>query len=226
VVTFFLALRPFPAYGLAALAAATLFGVATVAWSPGELDSALGLVLFVQLFLASTGFVVTAHRGHFDPMLGHGRNRILALAAQWAVSIAPGMLAWAVIVSTALAMGSAMAWSAVAGTRAAAFFIVSSVSWSAGFALPRGGAGVIWTAGLIWLLLRHAELLIWAGSDTTTLGLLRTAAVLVVCPFLLMGSHAQPGVFPVAAAFAFALVVLLVTWRSGSRLDVYLAERS
>ena len=225
MVKFFFALRPFPGYGLVALGAIAVYGAVAVAWSPDELDSALGLLLFVQLFIASSGFAPTARRGHFDPMLGHGRHRVAALASQWAASIAPGLLAWVFVVSSGLLAGSAGAWSAVAGTRAAAFLIVSAMSWTAGFAFPRGAGGVLWTAVLMWLLLRHADLLAWAGTEASTAGLLRTAAVIVVCPFLLLGSHLQPGPAAVAAACGFVLAVLLLAWRLGARLDVYLVER-
>src|SRR5690348_4842274 len=54
MVRFFLAIRPFPAYALAGLLGVTVFGMISVSWSPEELDSALGLLLFVQMFLASS----------------------------------------------------------------------------------------------------------------------------------------------------------------------------
>ena len=225
MVRFFFALRPFPGYGLVALAAIAAYGAVAVAWSPEELDSALGLLLFVQLFISSSGFAPTARRGHFDPMLGHGRHRVAALASQWAASIAPGLLAWLLVVSSGLLAGSSGAWSALLGTRAAAFLIVSALSWSAGFAFPRGAGGVLWTAILMWLLLRHADLLAWAGSEATTIGLLRNTAVIAICPFLLIGSRLQLNVPAVVAACGFAAAVLLLTWRLGARLDVYLVER-
>lgn len=222
---FFFALRPFPAYGLAAAAAVTLYGTVAVAWSPGELDSALGLLLFVQLFIASTGFATTAHRGHFDPMLGYGQSRTSALAAQWLSSIAPGLLAWIVIVSSAFLAGSPSAWSAAVGTRAAAFVIVSSVAWSAGFGLPRGAAGVLWTAVLMALLLGRVDVLAWAGTETTFLGSVRTAAVILICPFVLLGSHVQAGAASVTTALSCVVALLFATWRTGARLDIYLVER-
>jgi hypothetical protein len=224
MVTFFLVLRPFPGYGLVAFAAVAAFGVLSVWWSPGELDSALGLVLFVQMFFASTGFAATAHRGHFDPMLGHDANRIAALAAQWCASIAPGLLTWLLLALCGYLAGSPVVVSALAGPRLAAFFMVSALAWSAGFALPRGAAGVLWAAVLVWLLVRHPDLLGWAGPASSALGIVRTAAALVVCPFLLIGSRV--GAAPVCAAVGFAVALLLVTWRSGSHLDVYLVERS
>jgi hypothetical protein len=226
VVRFFVTLKPFPAYGLLVLAGVAAFGVVSVAWSPGELDSALGLVMFVQLFLVSTGFLVTAHRGHFDPVLGHGANRPAALAAHWCASICPGVTAWVILANTGLAVGSPAAVSAIAGTRAFAFFIASALAWSAGFALPRGGAGLAWTGVLLWLMLRHPDLLGWAGPDSSTTGLIRNTAAILVCPFLLLGGDVRIGAAPMLAAASAAVTMLLVTCRLGPRIDLYLVERS
>ncbi len=225
MVKFFLVLRPYPAFGLAALAAVTVAGMVSVVWSPGELDSGLGLVLFVQMFLASSGFVVTAHRGHFDPQLGFGRDRAAALAAQWLASIAPGTLAWLLLAGTGYLVESPATLSAVAGNRLAAFAIVSMVAWSAGFALPRGAAGALWMGALVFLLMRHPDLVSTAAKGTIV-ETAKTAGALVVCPFLLLGTRGQIGPAPIAAAVSAAVTLLFSTWRFGARLDVYLVERS
>jgi hypothetical protein len=219
-------LRPYPAYGLAVLAAVVVLAVISIELNPAELDSGLGLILFVQMFLASSGFLVTARRGHFDPVLGHGASRSAALAAQWCASIAPGALAWTIVSTTAWVSGSEAAVSALAGSRLLAFFIVCAVSWAAGFALPRGGAGALWMAVLVLLLLRHAELLIPASGQASPLTILRTAGAVFVCPFLLLGSRGEVSAAALAAAAAAALTLLFWTWRAGSRLDLYLVEHS
>src|SRR6187399_695951 len=97
MVKFFAIVRQCPSYGLAVLAAVMALGVVTIALNPAELDSALGMVLFAQMFLASSGFAAAARRGHFDPVLVHGSNRASVLFAQWCASIAPGAIAWAVV---------------------------------------------------------------------------------------------------------------------------------
>ena len=83
MVRYFAVVRPCPAYAVVVLGAVTALGTVTVWLDPGELDSGLGMVLFVQMFVASSGFVVTARRGHFDPMLLYGSDRAAALASQW-----------------------------------------------------------------------------------------------------------------------------------------------
>ena len=226
MVKFFAIVRQTPSYGLAVLAAVTALGIVTVALNPSDLDSALGMLLFVQMFLASTGFMVTARRGHFDPVLVRGSRRTAVLFVQWCASIAPGAVAWMVVSACAGVWSSPAAWSALAGSRLAAFLIVSSIAWVAGFALPRGAGGVVWMAVLLILLVRRVDLLPPDVTQDTALGMLRTAGTVVVCPFLLLGTHVAVGVPALAASLATAGALLLATIRVGSRIDVYLVERS
>ena len=72
MVKYFAVVRQCPTYGLAVLTAVTAIGVLTIRLNPAELGSGLGMVLFVQMFLASGGFAVTARPGHFDPILVQG----------------------------------------------------------------------------------------------------------------------------------------------------------
>ena len=80
---YFIVVALHPGHNLVILAAVTLLGVWTIAMSPGELDSALGMLLFVQMFLASTGFLPRARRGHFDPLLTSTQDRRAIVVAHW-----------------------------------------------------------------------------------------------------------------------------------------------
>ena len=216
--------RP-PAYGVTVLAVVCILGIVTTALDSRELDSSLGMILLVHMLLASSGFAPAARRGHFDPMLVRGRGRTAALAAQWCGSILPGALAWIIVSLAGLRAGSEAAVSALYGSRLAAFWIVSSLAWSAGFLLPRGAGGGIWIGVLMVLLLRHADLLA-SGGVGGALWTVRGAATLILCPFLLLGTHMPIGVPEIIAAIAAASLVLFATWRAGARLDVFLVERS
>jgi hypothetical protein len=216
--------RP-PAYALVVLACATALGLATLWMNPRELDSSLGMVLFVHMLMTSSGFAPSARRGHFDPMLVHGRSRTAAVVAHWAASILPGAVAWAMLGTTGVLLHSAGALSALAGSRLVAFWAVSAMAWSAGFLLPRGAGGAIWISLLMTLLLWHPDLL-GAPMSHTPWAIARVAATLVACPFLLLGERVPVGVPHLAAATGLAAVVLLLTWRAGARLDVFLVERS
>ena len=70
--------------------------------SPGELDSALGMLLFVQMFMASSGFLARARRGHFDSILTSASERVSVLVSHWLASVLPGVLAWAVVISAGI----------------------------------------------------------------------------------------------------------------------------
>jgi hypothetical protein len=225
VMKYFMLVGNRPPYSLAALAAVTTFGVGTTEITPSELDSGLGMVLFVHMFLASSGFVVSARRGHYDPVLLHGINRIATLAAEWCAAIVPGALCWGMVAMTGLAAGNPAALSALAGSRLIAFFIVSALAWSVGSVMPRGSGGVLWMGLLVLLLLNHVDILV-PGGQASAAAVARTAGAVLLCPFILLGTHAPVGVPALAAAFAAAAAVLLSAWRRGSRLDVFLVERS
>jgi hypothetical protein len=219
-----------PTHALASLVAIAAFGLWMVVISPGELDSALGLLLVAQMFLASTGLLVRARRGHFDQVLTSTPDRRLVLVWHWTASIAHGVVAWILVSGAAWALGNTTsAVSALAGRRLVALFVVSAVAWAAGIGSSRGSAGALWTIGLGAALLYRLDLL---GSPPgprpieSALAVMRHALALLGCPFLLLGSKSPlaSGSIP-AAAFAAWLVLLLV-WRSSEKFDVYLRERA
>lgn len=212
---YFLTLGLHAGYGLAILAAVVLVGLWTVALNPiTGLDDSIGMLLFVQMFLASSGFLERARRGYFDPVLLHGSPRAVTIATHFAVSILPGAAGWLVLALCALLRGSPAAESAIWGPRLGAFFIVSAVAWAGGFTLARGAVGFLWTGGLVALLLRRADLMA-SGSPLAVL----------LCPFILMNPGAVDRAAFVAAV-ALAALPLLAVWRHARRLDVYLLERA
>jgi hypothetical protein len=150
---------------------------------------------------------------------------VSVLAWHAAASIAPGAIAWAVVAEAGYAWSSPAAWSAIAGARLAAFLIVSGMAWSIGFLLPRGVGGSLWMGLLVVLLLRHVPLLPAAGTGGSAAEILRSAGTLVVCPFLLLGTHAPIGAPALAAALCAVAACLFLTIRRGSRLDLFLVER-
>jgi hypothetical protein len=224
---FFGAVGLHPPYALAILGAIVAIGLWTTSLSPGELDSALGMLLFVQMFLASSGFLVRARRGHFDPLLIGAGDRTDALVWHWIVSVAPGVGGWVCIAGAGYYLGSPVALSAFVGGRAVALFIVSALAWVAGFALPRGAAGVVWLAALLGLLLARTDLLSPAFDLSASAGAaLRHVATLVLCPFLLIGNHRLVAPGAICAAGLVAAVPLLAVWRRSGGLDLYLVDRT
>jgi hypothetical protein len=222
---FFATLSVHPPYALLILGAIVGIGIWTTSMSPRELDSGLGMLLFAQMFLASSGFLVRARRGHFDPLLAGAASRTGPVVCHWIVSVAPGVAGWICLAGAGYAQGSPTAVSALIGGRAAALFIVSALAWAAGFALTRGAAGVVWIAVLFALLIGRADLL----SPSSSLAIsgwtgVRHTVTLVVCPFLLIGNH--PAIAPeaVCAATLASAVFLLLVWRLSAGLDIYLVD--
>jgi hypothetical protein len=224
---FFAGMNLHPVYGLIGVAVIAGFGVWTTATSPGELDSGLGMLLVAQMFMASTGFLGRARRGHFDPMLGAGRSRTCAVFCHWVISIAPGLAGWLCLSMSAYFQGSNAALSALVGTRAVAFFIVSAVSWAGGFMLARGAAGVAWFAVLVSLLIARVDLLAGAApASPSWLQVLRQAVTVLVCPFLLLTTRAIASGVALATAGVIAGLLLVCVWRWPNALDIYLVDRA
>ena len=215
-----------PAYALAILGAILVVGLLAVCADARELDTGLGMVLFAQMFLASSGFVGRARQGHFDPMLTMFRSRAVVAAAHWVVSIAPGAIAWFTLAAAGVLAGAPAAMSAMAGSRAAAFLIVSALAWVVGFALPRGAAGMLWVSLLMVLVLQRAELLAAPARAATIATGVVHAATLIVCPFLLLGKHPVPAPGAFAAALVVPLTLLFWVCRRARVLDLYLVDRS
>ena len=226
MVKFFAVVTPRPPYSIALLSVVTIYGIVLTRASRDELDSGLGIVLFVQMFLASSGFAAAARRGHYDPLLIHGRSRVAAIAAEWCATMVPGAIAWTLLALAGFLNGSPAAISALAGTRLIAFFIVSALASSMGFVLPRGAAGVLWMAVLMVLLVRHVEMFTPLTAAPSTFVVLRGAGALLVCPFLLLGTQGHPGLLAQLVAAGAASTVLVTTWWCGARMDVVLAERT
>ena len=223
---YFLVTGLHPTYALVVLAAILASSIWTMRLQPAELDAGLGMVLFAQMFLASTGFTWRARRGHFDPILVRPARRTRIVAAHWVASILPALVAWLALAAIAAADGAAPAVSAIAGARAVAFLIVSTIAWGIGFWLPRGAAGMLWMALLMVLVLQRAELLAVPAGTGPVATFVIHAATLLVCPYLLLGKHPALAPGAMAAALALSLLVVFLVWQQSRELDVYLMDRA
>lgn len=225
LLKFFVVSKLHAAHAIVIVAACAGLGIWTLGYSPAELDSALGLLLVVQMFLASTAFTSRAFAGHFDAVLVAGAARRRAALAHWGISIAPGVAGWVVLSLVALALASPQALSALFGRRAVALAIVSNLSWVVGYRLSRGAAGVVWLTVLLAVLLQHN---LRALSMTMEQGVTAwpwDAAVVVVCPFVLVGDKpAVPAAVLIAAALVSCAAAAIVV-NATRRLNVLLVER-
>ena len=225
MIRFFAVSRLHPRHSWLLLAACVAFGIWTIKYDPHELDASLGLVLVIQLFLVSTGFTSRAFSGHFDMVMIAGASRRRLALGHWLVSIAPGVVAWLVLALAGLLLGSRAAGSALAGQRAVALLIVSSVAWVVGYRLPRGAAGVLWLTVLVAILLQHNLRALSMSLDGGQHGWIWETVIVLVCPFLLVGEKPLVPAIPLAAAAAIAMAVLLAVFVLTEHLDVVLRER-
>ena len=227
---YFMAVTPSPPWIHAAFGTAVALGAWTLWLNPQELDSALAPPLFLQMFAVSSGFGGSAARGHFDPLLVSGRSRPAIAVGSLIAAAAPGAVSWAAIVLFALLSGCALSM-ALAPQRHLAFILISGAAWSAGLLMPRLAAGAVWSALLIALAVSRMTLgtplaLVQVPPDGV-LQVFSTAGLVLVCPFLLLGSFA--GASDVRVLGTVAAVVLLIVWWGVScisRRDYSLAEAS
>ena len=189
---FFLVVAPCPSWMRVAFGAAVLMGGATLWFNPSDVDSALGSILLLQMFSASSGYAASAARGHFDAILVSDRSRVSVAAGSLAAAALPGAIAWMMVVAWATALGAGP--TALAPQRQAAFLVVSCVAWSAGLAWPPMAAGALWITVLVTLALsRHSitdYLAVVQSAPHSVSQFLAATTACVVCPFLLLGDFA------------------------------------
>jgi len=123
-------------------------GVMAIVREPSRSEGGMVPVLLLQLFAASSGFEVPARRGHYDLLLTSGPHRIWMALVHWAMSIAPGVIAWLSLAAVELtAQGGACTLLLTTGT-CAAMVLVSTLPWAITVRLPRFSGGIGWLLAL------------------------------------------------------------------------------
>jgi hypothetical protein len=185
-----------------------LLGAVTLWLNPADVDSAFGSILLLQMFSASGGFAGPAGRGHFDPLLIGGRSRLRVAIGSLVASTLPGLMAWAVVVLSAITLGRGT--TALAFHRQVALILVSAIAWAGGLALPRMAAGGIWAFVLLTAALSRGAigdyLAIVQSAPAGLQASLASAAAFVVCPYLLLGE------FPAARNLFVLSVDVALAW--------------
>ena len=142
LLRFFRVMPPLPALLLGCFGCVVIIFVAAAMAGVAPPGSAIGPVLFVQSFAASSAFGSSARRGYFDLLFTRGERRLLIAAAHWFASVAPGLTAWIAIVVVEVSMRSPPV-AATSGT-AAAMLLVSTLSWAMTAPLPRFSGAIGW----------------------------------------------------------------------------------
>ena len=128
--------------------AVALFGIWTVVTLPRDIGAPYVLLLFCQLFAASSGFRPQADAGHYDAILVRGASRCHLALTHWGLSVTPGVGAWA-IVSLAewwwSPSGQAVGTVAPSLT---AVLLVSTCPWAMSLATARFFGGAAWVLAM------------------------------------------------------------------------------
>lgn len=216
---FFLVVSPSPVWMRLAFGAGSAVGAWTLWLNPADVDSALGSVLLLQMFSASSGFAISAARGHYDPLLVSGRSRVRIAVGSLIASAAPGVIAWLGIVAVATALGRGAA--ALALHRQMALVLVSVCAWAIGLPLPRLAAGALWSGILLALALSRDiapdYLAVVHAVPVGTGASLLSALAFAICPFLLLGDFPAArhlGVMSLDALFAGSAVTMAARYIS------------
>jgi hypothetical protein len=149
LVRFFLVVPPISPLMLRTFAMLVLLAGGIVSLDPSRGAAAVTPVIVLQLFASSSGFAIPARRGHYDLLLTGGEGRLRLAAVHWGFSVAPGIAAWLVVSAIEAVAGGGIRAAAFAGGTWAALFLVSTLPWAIGVALPRFAASIGWLLVLV-----------------------------------------------------------------------------
>lgn len=209
VLRFFLVVPPVHPLMTRALGAALTLAAAAFAVDVEQAEGAVVLILLLQALAASSGFVGPARRGHYDLLLTRGLSRLKIALGHWAMSVAPGLGAWAIVAAMETIVRQGWAALSLSAGTLAALLLVSTLPWAATVRLPR------LTGCLVCMLLFAVAVTVvpaapretWADSGAVYAAA-RSFVAAVVWPWMLVGRDLAgqvPGVVTAGCAAAAAM---------------------
>jgi hypothetical protein len=226
---FFAIVQP-PPVAIAAVALLVLaYGVYLTRLNPASIDDVAGMMLFLQVFAASTGYRDRLRRGHFDAILVARPRRASIAWAHWLISIGPGLAIW-LTVAALDAVARPHHWPTVLTSAwLVTFFYVSTAAWAATLPFTRLAGGALWVIVLFALgpsggLAKLTDVF-KAGGGTWMAGA-QQAGVALVCPFLLVGTAVPVGVRSLVLVGGATVAVWGLGLTIISRCDGTLADPS
>lgn len=201
LLRFFHAADPMPPWMLMISICISVYAVLIAAVDPRGVDEALAILLLWQMLSASSGFARAATAGHFDPALVMFDRRLIA-AIHAFHAVWPVALAWA-SVAVVDPLFHDLEPRALEPGRLSAFLFVSLTCWAASLAGPRLVAGVLWLVAIVALVTTHVGPEQYASmlsrSDGSLTQYVHAAALVLACPFLMLGDHIPPRDAAIAA---------------------------
>lgn len=191
-MTFFSAVRYFHVVPVVPPLFNVAFAIAVIAGAMRLMNDASGAidaltpVLWLQLFVASSGFRFAARRGYYDLLLTSGTPRWHIALAHCVVSILPGVVSWVCIGAFEAVASHGTRWDSIAPGTCAAFLSASLVAWSVAAFSSRTATTVVWLLALtipsVARTVSPVQLLgtTWATVDRF---MLATVCATAVCAF-------------------------------------------
>lgn len=150
---YFRTVAPVPAPVSALTAMVFVICVALAVVVPETTATPLASLLVLQIFAASSGVVMPARRGYYDPLLSRGVGRAQLLSGQWLASTIGCVACWGGIAVLERGLsGPAAPDRALASGSLVALWLASSLPWAANVALPRSAAAIAWLVVLVAVL--------------------------------------------------------------------------
>ncbi len=219
VVHFFAIVSPVPRLMKTTFWGVSACAVSVVAWDPSRAAVALTPILALQLFATSSGFLLSARRGHYDLLLTRGHSRLRIAAVHWAVCALPGIVSWAAVALAEMVVTGGSSWSLVHAGTLSAVLVVSTIPWAVTVALPRFAGAVGWLVTLALLMTMRvpdgepgAAAAVAVGSGV---GWVEAIVAVTLYPPMMVGQRVRgsPGVLLVtAAAIALLSMAVALAW--------------
>jgi hypothetical protein len=223
LIRFFRVVSPVSSMMTGTFAVLTLASASAIAADPTRSSSALAPVLLLQLFAASSGFVLAARRGHYDLLLTRGSSRALIALAHWLTSIVPGLASWVTLAAIERGMSAGASDSLWASGTCAAVFLVSTLPWATTVALPRFSGGIGWLLILVTsaTVLSGEVFARWTVPSTRIEELAWPAWSFFIYPLGAVGRHLDSAeMMAVSPALAVGAATLTAACRWVARRDV------
>ena len=223
LVRFFHVVPPVPSLMTGTFVVLILASTIAIVGDPRVAPGALAPILLLQSFAASSGFALPARRGHYDLLFTRGSSRTSIALMHWATSITPGLGSWLVLAALEILVSGGASGRLLASGTCAAVFLVSTIPWAIGVALPRFSGGIGWLLVTVTATTTFSSGVMgkWTASSTRIEELAWPAWSFFVYPIGAVGTHLEPAqMMAVAPSIVLAACAMVTALRWVANRDV------
>jgi hypothetical protein len=223
LVRFFHVVPPVPSMMTGTFVVLTFASAGAIVTDAGAATGAVVPVLVLQVFAASSGFALPARRGHYDLLFTRSNNRTSIAIAHWARSISAGIASWLTLALLELVVSGGTSAALLASGTCVAIFVISTLPWATGVALPRFSSGIGWLLMAVTLSTTFSSSVMseWTASSTRIEELAWPAWSFFVYPVGAIGMHLSRAQFmAVAPSLTLAVGAMVIACRWISQRDV------